>query len=137
MLTDQPYDLAVLERVYEQQPDWLDLGPSYVGAISYIYAALGGYFRQRADRDFVAIVIGDHQPPAVVSGEGAPWDVPVHVITSRQELIDRLEVRGFRTGLTPTRPSLGRMHALLPVLLDAFGAFGNRESTPIAAAPAR
>ena len=56
-----------------------------------------------------------------VSGSGAPWDVPVHVIASRQEVFDRLVARGFRTGLTPTRPDLGRMHELLPVLLQAFG----------------
>ena len=31
----------------------------------------------------LTIVIGDHQPPALVSGEGAPWDVPMHVITNR------------------------------------------------------
>jgi hypothetical protein len=131
MLTDEPYDETVLERAYDQQPDWLNLGPSYVNAMAYAYAVLGGYLRQHADRDFVAIVIGDHQPPAVVSGEGAPWDVPVHVISSRKALLDRLQAHGFRAGLTPARPSLSRMHALLPVLLDAFG---NHESPPVAAA---
>ncbi|MGB7218926.1 MAG: sulfatase-like hydrolase/transferase [Vicinamibacterales bacterium] len=124
MLTDEPYDEMVLLQAYEQQPDWLDLGPSYVGAMSYVYAAIGGYLRQRADRDFVAIVIGDHQPPSVVSGEGAPWDVPVHVIASRNDVLARLQAHGFRAGLTPARPALSRMHALTPVLLDAFG---NRE----------
>jgi hypothetical protein len=67
------------------------------------------------------ILLGDHQPAALVTGEGAPWDVPVHVIASRRQVLDRLLARGFRTGLTPRRPSLGRMHELLPVLLDAFG----------------
>jgi hypothetical protein len=56
-----------------------------------------------------------------VSGEGAPWDVPVHVITSRRPVLDRLIASGFHAGLTPERPSLARMHELLPVLLDAFG----------------
>lgn len=121
MLTDTPYDEAVLLQAYEQQPDWLDLGPSYVHAMAYAYAALGGYLRQSPDRDVVAIVIGDHQPPAVVSGEGAPWDVPVHVIASRKDVLERLQAHGFRAGLTPARPALSRMHALTPVLLDAFG----------------
>jgi len=69
----------------------------------------------------VMILLGDHQPPAAVSGEGAPWDVPVHVIASRRSLLDGLIAHGFREGLTPSRPTLARMHELLPVLLDAFG----------------
>jgi hypothetical protein len=51
---------------------------------------LGGYLRLRADRDFVMVIVGDHQPPAMVSGEGATWDVPVHVITNRTQVLDRL-----------------------------------------------
>ncbi len=120
VLTDQPFDQADLDRAFEQQADWLNLGPSYVDAMTYTYATLTGYLRANADRDFVMILLGDHQPPALVSGEGAPWDVPVHVITSRQAVLDRLQVYGFREGLTPKRPIIGRMHRLLPVLLDAF-----------------
>jgi hypothetical protein len=67
------------------------------------------------------ILIGDHQPPAAVSGEGAPWDVPVHVIASRADVLERLVGDGFRAGMRPERPTLGHMHTLLPVLLEAFG----------------
>jgi hypothetical protein len=67
------------------------------------------------------ILIGDHQPAAAVSGVGAPWDVPVHVMTSRAAVLDRLRAHGFRDGLEPKRPVLGRMNELLPTLLDAFG----------------
>jgi hypothetical protein len=102
-------------------PDWLDLGPGYVRAMNYAFATLGGYLRFRADRDIVMILVGDHQPPAMVSGEGAPWDVPVHVVTSRRAVLDRLVQRGFTAGLAPRRPALSRMHALTPILLDAFG----------------
>lgn len=121
MLTDRPYDAPDVEHAYDQQPDWTNLGPSYVNAMSYAYASLGGYLRARADRDFVMILIGDHQPPAAVSGEGAPWEVPVHIITSRGDVLERLSARGFRHGLAPARPTLARMHGLLPILLDAFG----------------
>ncbi len=67
------------------------------------------------------ILIGDHQPAAAVSGEGASWDVPMHVIASRRPVLDRLLGYGFRNGLEPARPSLGPMHTLTPVLIDAFG----------------
>jgi hypothetical protein len=115
-----PYDGPAIVRAYAQQPDWSHFGPGYVQAISYDYATLAGYLRQRKDRDLVMILLGDHQPAAAVSGEGASWDVPVHVIASRPEILDRLQTRGFQAGLTPARPSLGHMHTLLPVLLDAF-----------------
>jgi hypothetical protein len=121
MLTAHPYAAADEARALAREPEWLNMGISYTESIAYDFAVLGGYLREHADRDIVMIVIGDHQPAAVVSGQGAPWDVPVHIISSRQDVLDRLVASGFRAGLTPSRPSLSHMHALLPVLLDAFG----------------
>ena len=128
MLTDVPYGGRAIVEAYEQEPDWTSFGPGYVTAMSYLYATIGGFLRATVDRDRVLILLGDHQPPAAVSGEGAPWDVPVHVIVRKRSaadrslILNRLVARGFRPGLTPQRPSLGRMHTLLPVLLDAFSA---------------
>jgi hypothetical protein len=121
MATDRPYDGPEIVRAYAGEPDWIHFAPGYVGAVAYEYDTIGGYLRTQADRDLVLVMLGDHQPPAVVSGEGAPWDVPVHIIASRTPVLDRLLARGFRTGLTPARPAIGRMHELVPVLLDAFG----------------
>jgi hypothetical protein len=121
MLTDDPYDKADVDRAFGEEPDWLDLGPNYVRAISYAYQSLTGYLRQHPDRDFVMVLLGDHQPAAAVTGEGATWNVPVHVIASRRPVIDRLLMHGFREGLVPARPAIGHMPALVPILLDAFG----------------
>ena len=121
ILTPHPYDAADLDRAWSEQPDWLNLGPSYVQALVYAHATLGGYLRLRADRDIVMILMGDHQPPGLVSGPGASWDVPVHVIASRGGVLDRLRQHGFREGLTPRHPAVARMDTLLPMLLDAFG----------------
>src|SRR2546422_190427 len=134
MLTKQPYDQADVVRAWDEVPDWLNLGPGYVQALSYAYASLGGYLRLRGDRDFIMILIGDHQPPAAVSGRRAPWDVPVHVIASRKETLERLRAHGFRDGLSPEHPAVTRMHQLLPVLLDAFGE--PERSAPAAVQPA-
>jgi hypothetical protein len=67
------------------------------------------------------VLLGDHQPPAVISGESGSWDVPVHVIASRPEVVDRLIASGFREGLAPRRPQVATISGLLPILLDAFG----------------
>jgi hypothetical protein len=121
MLTSNPYDSADVDHAWSQQPDWLNLGPGYVQSLIYTHATLGGYLRLRADRDFVVILIGDHQPPALVSGPDASWDVPVHVIAGRAVLLDRLRQHGFRDGLAPPQARAARMDTLLPILLDAFG----------------
>ena len=57
-----------------------------------------------------------------MSGRTAPHDVPVHVIASRADLLRRLREGGFRGGLAPERPNAGEMHALVPILLQAFSA---------------
>jgi hypothetical protein len=124
MLTDHPFDTAEVDRALDRQPDWLNLGPRYVEALSYEYQSIGGYLRASADRDFVIVMLGDHQPAAAVSGVGASWDVPVHIIASRRRVLDRFLAYGFREGLTPTRPVVGPMHSLTRVLLDAFGSVG-------------
>jgi Sulfatase len=121
--TDHKYDGADIVRAYGEQLDWEDFGPAYVNAVAYIYQTIGGYLRLRADRDFVMILIGDHQPPAAVSGEGTPWDVPVHIITSDSELIDQFLAKGFRNGLSPARPTLSKTNELLPIFLSAFGKY--------------
>lgn len=121
MLSAQPFDDKVIEEVFDRQPDWTNLSPSYGDAIAYAHEVIAGYLRKHAGRDFVLIVLGDHQPPALVSGEGQPWDVPIHVIASRRDILDRLRVFGFEEGLDPSKERISKMHELLPMLLDAFG----------------
>ena len=122
VLTSTPYDAEALDRAWSAWPDWMNLGPSYLEALDYAFATVGGYLRLRADRDLVMVLVGDHQPPALVSGTGASWDVPVHVIATRGALLERL-VRDHRfvEGIEPRHPAVSRMDTLLPILLDAFG----------------
>jgi hypothetical protein len=46
--------------------------------------------------------------------------VPIHVITSRHEVLDALRGRGFHDGLAPSRPTVGTMSDAAPLLLNAF-----------------
>jgi hypothetical protein len=121
MLTADAFDAADVERAIGATPDLTNLRPSYVHATAYEYAMLAGYLRQHPRDDMVLIAIGDHQPPAAVSGRGASWSVPVHVFGRRGQIVDRLIGHGFRRGLEPHRPPIGAMHTLAPKLLDAFG----------------
>ena len=57
VLSAEPYDDDVLYAAWSEQPDWLNLGPSYVRALAYAYATTGGYLRLRR-RDLVLILVG-------------------------------------------------------------------------------
>lgn len=120
VVSSEPYDAAALDLAWAEPPDWTNLAPAYVKALDYAYTTFGGYLKHRADRDMVMILIGDHQPASLVSGEGASWDVPIHVISSRPELLRRLERLGFSQGLTPHPPRIAQMNTLLYMLLAAF-----------------
>lgn len=130
ILTNDPYPHDQAIAALSVEPDWLDLGPSYTRALEYVYASIGGYLRHRRDRDLVLVVIGDHQPPAMVSGQGASWDVPVHIIASRPDLLARLQRSGFVAGLEPPRAPISRMHTLATTLLDAFSGDARPVGTP-------
>jgi hypothetical protein len=122
VLTDAPFDTAQVEASLADAPDLTNMRPSYVRAIAYELTTLAGYLRERDD-DLVLIAIGDHQPPAAVSGPGAPWHVPVHVVGPRgSRVLDALRGRGFQPGLELRWPSVGAMHELTAMLLDAFDA---------------
>ena len=121
VLTKNAYDEADVERAMAARPDLTSLRPSYVRAMAYEYESLAGYLRQHAD-EVIMIAIGDHQPPAAVSGRGASWRVPVHVIGRRGPALQALLADGFVAGMDPRTPSIGAMHALVPMLLEAFDA---------------
>lgn len=127
--TATPFDPADLSTAYDETPDWSNLGPGYAKALAYLHQTLSGYLRLRADRDLVLVVVGDHQPPALVTGEGASWNVPVHVITGRQDVVHRLRGLGFGDGLEPPTEPLARMDTLMPLLLHAFGNTGDGATT--------
>jgi hypothetical protein len=120
VLSAHPFDDADVERTLADRIDWTDLFPAYVRTIEYTYRWIGGHLAQPSPRDYVLILIGDHQPLRSVSGSGASWDVPVHVISSHPALLERFVARGFRAGLEPRLPALGGMHELTPILLEAF-----------------
>ncbi len=119
VLDANAWDPREVEAVMSTEPEWTNLRPNYLQAMQYQYTSFAGYLRQHPDDDMVMILIGDHQPPAAVSGTDAPWHVPVHVI-GREPVLRGLQRQGFIPGLVPQRPSLGAMHTLVPMLLEVF-----------------
>jgi hypothetical protein len=101
-------------------PDWTNLGPAYADTIAYAHEWLAGWLQRHGDANLTLVVIGDHQPPAAVSGPGADWTVPVHVVTRRDEVAHALLAAGFVDGLSPPGEPLMRMQRMRPVLRAAF-----------------
>jgi hypothetical protein len=127
MLSSTPFDEDEYQKAWAEPPDWLNLGPSYIRSMDYALASLGGFLGLPRPRDVVLILIGDHQPPAMVSGEGAPWDVPVHVVSNRRAFLDALVTAGFSSGMHPRRAPLMRLHQLMPVIAAAMSGSGGSE----------
>ena len=90
-----------------------DVEPAYAESIGYALGTLLSFVERYGDDDLVLVLLGDHQPGAVVSGHGASRDVPVTVIARDPAVLDRITGWGWQDGLRPDR--------LAPVWpMDAF-----------------
>ena len=132
-LSATPFDAAQMARVAAQKVDWFNMFPGYVAMQDYNYRWLAGYLAKPKARPSFTIVLGDHQPAANVTGEGASWDVPVHIISARPDLLKRFVEQGFKPGLEPSLPRIGALFDLTRMLLEAF----DSERAPSAPAPHR
>lgn len=94
--------------------------PNYLDSMHYQYGWMASYLKDMAPRPLVWVIVGDHQPPALVTGTGASWDVPVHVIADDPRLVRRFLSSGFSPGLGLPATSLGPMEDLTSLLLKVL-----------------
>lgn len=124
LLSPQPYDPEEVQRVLAQRPNWTQMRPDYVRMVEYGYRWLGAHLREGSGREAFYIFVGDHQPAASVTGEGASWDVPVYLVSRQERLLQRFVRLGYQPGVHPRRDALGGLHDLTDHLLQAFSAQG-------------
>jgi hypothetical protein len=92
----------------------------YIGTIDYSLQTLGSYMA-RFGKDTVFVVLGDHQPAAIVTGPNASRAVPLHVVSSDADLIARFRAEGFSVGMLPAANAREwPMDAMRQVLIDRF-----------------
>jgi hypothetical protein len=120
VLSDTPFDEVQMAKVRVQKEDWFNMLPGYTSMLDYNYQWLAGYLAQPTPREQVYVLLGDHQPAANVTGEGATWDVPVHIISAQPELLQRFKDHGFKSGLEPSVPRIGGIFDLTRVLSEVF-----------------
>jgi hypothetical protein len=105
----------------------------YTLALDYVLGVLGSYAARFVDRRTLLILVGDHQPAPLITGENASRDVPMHVISGDPGLLAPFLAWGFTPGMLPSA-------ARAPERMDAFrdwflAAFSDRNGA--AAAEAR
>jgi hypothetical protein len=103
---------------------WTNLaqgGEAYLQSIRYDLEVLVRYATDFVPPGALAIVLGDHQPVAEVTGWSPSDAVPIHVISRNRAFLDAFRARGYVEGM---RPRLGGavagMEEFLPGLLADF-----------------
>jgi hypothetical protein len=74
---------------------------AYGQSIEYTMTALTGFIDRYANRNTVLIVLGDHQPASVVTGEGATHNVPISIIAKDPDVMKRIASWRWDNGLRP------------------------------------
>jgi hypothetical protein len=70
-------------------------------SVDYAIAAMIGYAERYLDDQTLLIVLGDHQPAPMITGDEASRAVPVHIISGHPGLVRPFAELGFKTGAFP------------------------------------
>ncbi len=73
----------------------------YVETVDYALQALGDYML-RFGGDAVFVILGDHQPAALITGPDASRSVPIHIVSRDRALVQGFIADGFDAGMTPS-----------------------------------
>jgi phosphatidylglycerophosphate synthase len=95
---------------------------AYGHSIEYSLRSLFSFVQHYGDKDLVLVVLGDHQPATLVTGEGATHDVPISVIAHDPKVMDQIAGWGWQSGMSPSpQAPVWPMDAFRDRFLTAFG----------------
>lgn len=135
-----PPDTVGDGSVYDGMPETLasetDIWPSpervqaaYGASIEYSLRSVLSFLTSHDNRDLVVVMLGDHQPATIVSGEDPGYDVPVTLIARDPAVTDRIAHWGWEEGLRPAADGpVWRMDVFRDRFLAAFGENGDTGS---------
>jgi hypothetical protein len=93
----------------------------YGRAIEYSLTTLISYVQTYGDDNLVLVILGDHQPAPIVTGEDASRDVPITIVARDRAVLDRISGWGWQDGLRPgPQAPVWRMNAFRDHFLTAF-----------------
>ena len=126
-------DGSVFDGMVEQLPSEKDIWPSpkrvqaaYGDSIEYSLSAFLEFMKTYGDDDLVVVLLGDHQPATIVSGDDADRDVPISIIARDPAVLDRISSWGWHDGLKPPTGAdpVFKMDAFRDRFLAAYGPDG-------------
>jgi hypothetical protein len=104
----------------------------YGRSVQYSLHSLLQYLKRYGDKNSVLVFLGDHQPMARVSGDGASHDVPVTVVAHDPKVLDRIDDWGWSDGLRPGADApVWRMDSFRDRFLTAYGEEPEAAGTPV------
>ncbi len=83
---------------------WRDLErvrDHYAWSVDYAVSVAGRWTERVANEQTLLIVLGDHQPAPLITGDEASAAVPVHIISGDPALLNPFKRRGFVEGMLP------------------------------------
>ena len=95
---------------------------AYGQSVAYSLDSVVSFLAGTRDDNLVAVVLGDHQPVTIVSGDNASHDVPISIIARDPAVLDRVSGWGWADGLRPLMESpVWPMDRFRDRFLTAFG----------------
>jgi len=95
---------------------------AYGQSIEYSLNTLISFVQTSPDKNLVLVVLGDHQPATIVSGQGASHDVPISIISRDPAVMNRISPWGWQDGLRPGPDApVWPMDAFRDRFLSAYG----------------
>lgn len=94
-------------------PDPARVRAAYAESIEYSLASTLSFLDSYDSSDLVLVLVGDHQPSRIVSGESADTDVPIMIVSKDPAVFASIDEWGWEPGFRPSPDA--------PVLrMDAF-----------------
>jgi phosphatidylglycerophosphate synthase len=91
-------------------------------SVEYSLRTIFSWLQRYGDKNTVVVMLGDHQPHTVISGQGATHDVPISVIAKDPKVTDQIRGWGWDDGVRPSpRAPVWPMQAFRDRFLTAFG----------------
>jgi phosphatidylglycerophosphate synthase len=122
-------DGSVFHRVPEEEATKASLfgdakraRAAYGHSIEYTMSTIVSFVQHYLDDRTVVVLLGDHQPATLVSGQDATRDVPISIIAHDPKVTDRIAGWGWQPGLHPSPEApVWPMSAFRDRFLTAFG----------------
>ena len=115
-------DGSIFNRLPVDEVGLGDVKRGYARSISYSLRALFSFVERYGGENLVLVVLGDHQPSRVVTGDRPGHDVPISVVARDPAVLRRIAGWGWVDGMRPGRAApVWRMSAFRDRFLNAFG----------------